>query len=235
MHRSCMAFWIACWRQGVRSVNALPLLLIVLLSMGALALALMPIWRPLTTSRLARSGSWAGRLSAQAAELSARRDAIYAALRDADFDHLMGKLSEEDYQVVRHRYMLEAARVLRQLDQLTPRAAAAVDSEIERAVAGLRSQLSAARGSEVTSALPPEMVQAVEAEVAALVRHSAAGPQAGTCPDCGRAYQPDDAFCTACGAPLANLCPQCGAARRADDRFCAQCGQAFDKSGMSSQ
>lgn len=217
-------------------MSALPLLLIVLLSVAALGFALMPVWRPLAAnSRLVRPGSWAGGVASRAAELSARRDAIYAALRDADFDHLMGKLSDEDYQVVRNRYMLEAARVLRQLDQLTPQAAAALDAEIEQAVARLRSQLSAAGDGSAAPGLSPEVVQTVEAEVAALVRHAAAGPQAGTCPDCGHAYQPGDAFCTACGAPLANLCPQCGAVRRSDDRFCARCGQAFDDSGVNRQ
>ena len=210
-------------------MDALPLLLIVLLSVGALAFALMPIWKPLTAqNRLSHLGAWGGSTSSQAAELTARRDAIYVALRDADFDRQLGKLSEEDYQVVRNRYMVEAARVLRQLDQLTPQAAAALDAELEHAVAQLRNQLSAADVGSVMPALSPQVVQAVEAEVAALIRHSAAGPQAGTCPDCGRAYQPGDAFCTACGAPLANLCPQCGAPRRSDDRFCARCGQAFD-------
>jgi hypothetical protein len=202
--------------------------LIAIFGAAVLAYVWLPLMRPVPDAvRPARPGdlrqagatSPAGVVASQADELMARREAIYATLKDAEFDRELGKLTAEDYQAVRTRYVLEAAQVLRQLDRLTPEAQAAVDAEIEQAVAALRQQ--PARGS--LSA--PELVRAVEAEVTELVKHNAASRQAGaTCPDCGRAFQPGDAFCTACGAPLADLCPQCGTPRRSDDGFCARCG-----------
>jgi len=214
------------------------IVLIAVLGAAVLAYVWLPLVRPIPDAgrparpvdlRRAAATPLAG-VASQADELTARRDAIYAALRDAEFDHELGKLTAEDYQAVRTRYMAEAAQVLRQLDRLTPEAQAAVDAEIERAVAALREQ------PAPPGARAPEMVRAVEAEVDELVRHSAAGQQSGAaCPDCGRAIQPGDAFCTACGASLAELCPQCGAPRRSDDGFCARCGTALHTSLATGQ
>nr|NIN67603.1 hypothetical protein [Anaerolineae bacterium]NIO70584.1 hypothetical protein [Anaerolineae bacterium] len=51
-------------------------------------------------------------------ELEARREALYAALKDLEFDHEMGKLSAEDYAALRERYTVQAVAVLQQLDAL---------------------------------------------------------------------------------------------------------------------
>jgi hypothetical protein len=154
-----------------------------------------------------------------------RRDAIYASLKDAELDRETGKLAEDDYQMVRERYMAEAAQVLRQLDQLAPEAEAALDAEIERAVAELRTEHEAGSPSDGYST---ELVEAVEAEIASLVKRTeAADKHALACPDCGQPYQPGDVFCAACGASLADTCPRCGAPHQPDDAFCARCGEAL--------
>ncbi len=200
----------------------IPIILIALLIVGTLAFVLGPLFR-------GANGRWSwGRLSSAALtadELTARRDAIYAALKDAEFDRETGKLADEDYRVVRTRYMTEAAQVLRQLDQLTPEAEAALDAEIERAVATLRSN-----GKQVS--LPddysPDLIEVVNAEVASLIRHAAtSGQYALTCPDCGQPYRPGDTFCAACGASLADTCPQCGAPHQPGDAFCTRCGASL--------
>ena len=154
-------------------------------------------------------------------ELTARRDAIYAALQDAEFDRETGKLAEDDYQLVRARYMTEAAQVLRQLDQLAPEAEAALDAEIERAVAEVRT----GNTGSPPDGYSADLVEAVDAEVASLVKRTrATDKHALACPDCGQPYQPGDVFCAACGASLADTCPQCGAPHQPDDGFCARCG-----------
>jgi hypothetical protein len=155
-------------------------------------------------------------------ELFARRDAIYAALKDAEFDRETGKLAEEDYQFIRARYMGEAAQVLRQIDRLAPEAEAALDAEIESAVAQLRSD---DEGDAPGDGYSADLVETVEAEVASLVKRSAAADKhALACPDCGQPYQIGDVFCAACGASLADTCPQCGAPHQPDDGFCSRCG-----------
>jgi len=193
-------------------MTIIAILLIALLIVGTFAFVLRPL--------MAHDSPWFGQdreTQAPAGELIARRDALYAALKDADFDRETGKLTEEDYQVVRTRTMAEAAGVLRQLDGLTPEAEAAFDAEIEAAVARLREDGAA-------QPVAPDVAAAVEAEIAALTKHGAPSRLKLACPDCGQPYQPGDAFCAACGASLANTCPQCGTFYRPGDAFCTRCG-----------
>lgn len=193
----------------------IPIILIALLIVGTFAF----VFRPLVDAKDGKIGSRseAGTTTLTVDELIARRDAIYAALKDAEFDRETGKLAEEDYQIIRARYMAEAAQVLRKIDRLAPEAEAALDAGIESAVAQLR--------SDGEDGYPADLVEAVEAEVASLVkRNAAADKHALACPDCGQPYQPGDVFCAACGASLADTCPQCGAPHQPDDAFCARCG-----------
>ncbi|MGC8878617.1 MAG: zinc ribbon domain-containing protein [Anaerolineae bacterium] len=133
------------------------------------------------------------------AALLARREALYTALRDAEFDYAMGKLAAEDYQVLHRQLTLEAAQVLRQLDHLASDPEAAYDQEIEQAVLRLRED----RDTRALS-LPVEIREAVEEEIALLIKRSTDSDRLGerTCPHCGQACQPGDLFCVYCGAKL---------------------------------
>jgi hypothetical protein len=51
-------------------------------------------------------------------KLSGERDKVFDALRDFEFDHATGKLSDADYQSLRSRYEVKAAAILQQLDAL---------------------------------------------------------------------------------------------------------------------
>ncbi|HYX83692.1 MAG TPA: hypothetical protein VE777_01875 [Gaiellales bacterium] len=51
--------------------------------------------------------------------LAEARDAAYQGLRDLEHDLRTGKVTEADYEVERDRLRAEAARALRELDQLT--------------------------------------------------------------------------------------------------------------------
>jgi hypothetical protein len=182
----------------------LTVVLTILVTVGVLAWVLLPLWRrcdPLPSESVGAQPSGAGneRLASRD-ELLSRRDALYAMLQDAEFDHNMGKLGDVDYQAVRARAMREAAQVLHQLDRLTPEAEATVDREIEQAVSRLRAVTPGARHA----LLPAAARETVEAELAALIRHAGAAPQANemTCPNCGHAYRAGDAFCVHCGADL---------------------------------
>jgi hypothetical protein len=197
----------------------IPIILIALLIVGTFAF----VFRPLVD---AQDGNWSrsemDMTSLTIDELIARRDAIYAALKDAEFDRETGKLAEEDYQIIRTRTIAEAAQVLRQIDRLVPEAEAALDAEIESAVAQLRSE---GEGDSLPEGYSTALVEGVDAEVASLVKRTAAADRhASACPDCGQPYQPGDVFCAACGASLADTCPQCGAPHQPDDAFCPRCG-----------
>jgi hypothetical protein len=208
----------------------IPLILIAFLVLGAFAFVFRPLFG-------VKNGRWWRPDASQAAltldELVARRDAIYAALKDVEFDQETGKLASEDYQLVRTRYMAEAAQVLRQLDRLTPEAEAALDAEIESAVAQLRSN---GKQGSLSGAYPADMVEAVEAEIDSLIKRATGPDKHGlACPDCGQPYQPGDLFCPACGASLADTCPQCGASHQPEDAFCTRCGAPLAEIIGSSQ
>lgn len=56
----------------------------------------------------------------QAEDLQARKEEIYAAIRDIDFDFRMGKLSQEDHAALREQYKTEAIDLMKKLDTLVP-------------------------------------------------------------------------------------------------------------------
>jgi membrane protein implicated in regulation of membrane protease activity len=53
------------------------------------------------------------------AELEAAKEAKYREIRDAELDHQMGKLSEEDWRAVDRELRGEAIEILRRLDRIT--------------------------------------------------------------------------------------------------------------------
>ena len=57
----------------------------------------------------------------RATELQERKDAIYEAIKDIEFDHQMGKLSDEDFQELRQQYKSEAVDLVKKLVQAQPK------------------------------------------------------------------------------------------------------------------
>jgi hypothetical protein len=70
---------------------------------------------------LRRRGEEERREEARLAELRAAKEAKYAEIRDAELDHRMGKLSEEDWRTVDRELRGEAIEILRELDRLEGR------------------------------------------------------------------------------------------------------------------
>ena len=58
-------------------------------------------------------------LNHQAEDLQSRKEAIYAAIRDIEFDYKMGKLSEDDYHELHEQYKGEAIDIMKQVDRVT--------------------------------------------------------------------------------------------------------------------
>ena len=50
--------------------------------------------------------------------LLSRKDSIYTALKELEFDFSTGKLSDEDYEALREKFSGEAADVLMQIDEV---------------------------------------------------------------------------------------------------------------------
>jgi tetratricopeptide (TPR) repeat protein len=102
-------------------VRAAQLLAIAAIALPALALVLWPLLRggrkpagilPIPVDE--------GRL-----DLEEEKTGIYRALRELEFDHEAGHLSDDDYRELRDRYEARAAEILSVLDRLKPRPEAA--------------------------------------------------------------------------------------------------------------
>jgi flagellar biosynthesis/type III secretory pathway M-ring protein FliF/YscJ len=70
---------------------------------------------------LRRPGELERREDARRAELEAAKEAKYREIRDAELDHRMGKLSQEDWRAVDRELRREAIGILRELDRLEGR------------------------------------------------------------------------------------------------------------------
>jgi hypothetical protein len=84
------------------------LALVLLLALVALVVA----------GPLRQGGEVERRDQARRAELQAAKEAKYREIRDAELDHRMGKLSEEDWRAVDQELRAEAIGILRELDRL---------------------------------------------------------------------------------------------------------------------
>jgi len=84
------------------------LALIVLIALVAM-IVLVPLTRPGEVER---------QDAARRAELEAAKEAKYREIRDAEMDHRMGKVSEQDWRATDRELRGEAVEILRQLDRL---------------------------------------------------------------------------------------------------------------------
>lgn len=127
------------------------------------------------------------------------RGVALLALKEIEFDRETGKLSDEDYKLLKDKYTAEAIEALRAEEKTAaPRTAA------------------------------PDDVEALIAHRVRALRSAAASPPPGApvCPACGPRPEPDALFCSTCGGRLADgaACVHCGTALSADSLFCEGCG-----------
>jgi hypothetical protein len=129
-------------------------------------------------------------------DLLGERDAAYQAIKELDFEHDLGNLSESDYRTLRDRYRGEAAATLQKLDAVAeksasteapPPAAAAPAGTVsqERTEAGLTCISCGSRSQ------PGDRFCA-----------ACGGQLGGSCRSCGGSALAEDRFCASCGAPL---------------------------------
>jgi hypothetical protein len=120
--------------------------------------------------------------------LLAERERILTSLQELDFDQALGKIPAEDYPSQRHQFLLEGAKVLRQIDAFLP-----VPAKI--------------KGEETPNHEPsfqPTVLLSDEdiEELIAKHRTNLAGKSAGFCPKCGKPVLKTDKYCPSCGIPL---------------------------------
>ena len=140
----------------------------------------------------------AGKADLALENLTVQRDAAYSAIKDLEFDHTIGKLSDTDYKTMRAKYETKAVAVLQELDALST----------------TRTKRTNLAGTD----------EGIEREVQQLRQRSMSGASL-KCSKCGAAHAAEDAFCAKCGASLRGArCPTCGTRAALGDKFCARCG-----------
>ena len=169
--------------------------------------------------RIARRSGIARQID-EHAQLLERRVAIYTAIRELDFDHETGKVSDDEHARQRAELVRDGVAVLTRLDQLE--AAQAAGDPLEAAIAALR------HADEAQAEVAQDA--ALEAAISGL-RGTTAVNGNHTCPECGTPAARDDRFCGNCGAVLEASCAECGTPHQPGDLFCAHCGATLEAQG----
>jgi hypothetical protein len=139
--------------------------------------------------------------------LEVRRQTLYDNLKDLQFEYHQGKLSEEDYQSLKHGFLYDLAGVMDSIERRTLR-----KPKLAKGSASTAPSVKAEPGGKKTTA-------SAVADVPT--------PEVIFCPSCGAANPTTSRFCGQCAQPLSVTCPACKAANPLSARFCGLCGQAL--------
>jgi hypothetical protein len=167
-----------------------------ILAVAALGFVLYPLFvgQPSATAGLGtRSATDAGSAQPSGESRVPSPDAPVQALREIEFDRQTGKLSDDDYAVLKARYTREALALMREREAEQASAAAAVgDDELEAVILQYRAR----RPSCPTCGPRPE--------TDALYCSTCGTYLAGACSHCGASIrEPGARFCSTCGRGLA--------------------------------
>lgn len=129
----------------------------------------------------------------QLKELDARKESLLSAIKDIEFDYGLGKLSKEDFEDLNSRYKMEAADVLKKMDEIAEgKGEVPVEDELENEIREARMRSYSVYEDED---IEKEILMAREASWAE-------ESEERECPECGNAYDTDDVFCSKCGHKL---------------------------------
>ena len=145
------------------------IVLAAILGIIALVFVLLPLYRPSRPETPERSESPADALLRE-------KESVYHAIREMEFDHRTGKVSDEDYAALLSRYRARAIDLIKKADSIEA-ASAATEAE----------------------AYQGRVEQEIRAALAADPRTAAPLP---VCSGCGQENLPIHRFCTRCGFPV---------------------------------
>ncbi len=138
-------------------------------------------------------------------ELLARRDAVFQALRDLNFDHQVGKVTNDDFAVFEANLKESAADTLAAIDQWESAVDQAMNAALDREIEIRRAELLDGGRSCPRCGRPAVAEDKFCAACGAAlpVPETKPAPAAQRfCRKCGRPAEPADRFCGGCGAAL---------------------------------
>ncbi|MBG7609515.1 MAG: zinc ribbon domain-containing protein [Anaerolineae bacterium] len=121
--------------------------------------------------------------------LLAERDRVVNAINELEFDNILGKVPEDDYPSRRMALKQYGAKIMQQLDEISPESVAGSLIETDAPQKGSSNKL-------------PHMDDDLEILIAAR-RRARQEKTGGFCPQCGQTVQHSDRFCPKCGTTLA--------------------------------
>jgi len=129
-------------------------------------------------------------------ELLSRKEALYSAIKELDFDFKTNKLSEKDYKDLKERYRGDALLVLKEIDEV--KKGESMDIIMEREVLARRKLHSLSGEIEKRGKLEDskDVDSFIEKEI--LTRRKSSS----FCPHCGFKYDKSNKFCSQCGREL---------------------------------
>ena len=117
---------------------------------------------------------------------------VLTALRDLDFDHRTGKVSEQDYEPARAILLARAA------EAIADPPGASIEGDLEARVREIQMELKEREPAKYCSSCRGRLL------ASDLFCPRCGSPQAGVCPSCGRSIAHDDRYCSGCGRPAAS-------------------------------
>ncbi len=126
-------------------------------------------------------------------ELLSRKEALYSAIKELDFDFKTDKISREDYQELGESYRGEALSLLKDIDGMEK--GEGLGSLIEKEIISRRKSSSLPGRIEEEDKMG-DMEATLEREILALRK------SLPSCPQCGSGYDKKDRFCSKCGRKL---------------------------------
>jgi len=162
-------------------------------------LALLVAAIPFVVSPFLRDGRRKSRWAApEKGDPEKRKTETLLALGDLDFDFRTGKVTQEDYELLRAQLVAEAGSLIETVRQ-------------ER--------------DEVNKLIQAPTVRQEKDEIEKLIQaRRDIIRKDETCAHCGRSVQPLDQYCLGCGTALGKACPTCGKKVGLSDQFCPGCG-----------
>lgn len=178
----------------------------ILLILALLVPVALFIARPFYEPRLVEEEGLTQREDHDLSGLLAERDRILTALQELEFDHVLGKIPEEDYPAQRAGLVQQGAEVLRRLDQLQ---VAGVNHEVVNsdAVDRVEAEIAQRRADTARQPVTPNVGIAADDDIEVALaqrRRQRQEKSAGFCPQCGGPVQKSDRFCPKCGKVLAS-------------------------------
>ena len=151
-----------------------------------LGLFLAAVVQPILTHRHAWRRATGGRR--QLLELTERKEQLYASIKEMEFDHSLGKISQDDYDTVRTTLETEAVDVLRRLDSIGAESENSPEVDLD---ARIEHDLAALRRPPAEPAAAPVVTTAPTADTAHKFCHG-----------CGKPRTPEHRFCPHCSQPF---------------------------------